>query len=496
MKPYYFFVLRVRSCQTSHFCFLSNPKADLNELSNRIDALRSTIIECCINSGDAAQHTSPDTNDALRDRSRAVLLFVNALRDRIFHLMQRRVRDNSDFDWQILSRAYIVQGSTTGASSGMLKSSTIIIKVADQHATYGFHPALIGRSTNISLAGEEKVLFNLARFAQSGQISLLVGPRGCGKTQTASTYASLIGRAIFTYNAASSSALADFEGLPGGGLWVSFLRYLHGGILNGTVLLIDNFAALAQLQSAASAISAIVEKVMHAVHDRKLSVSTGDINVGEMKLREGFCLIAASHRHSSNANFDRLPVQLRTLTRPIALMAFEGTVVCNALLAAAGDSSSWTHARKLNLLFDMAEQQLSKQMTYDFSKRRMVQMTKGMCFGRLAFVFQRVIPKSAFVMRLRQEILPSLIAEDIPLFLAILGDVFGTTGADLAESDEGAQTMTDVPRSQLASTLKSIATSYNNLADGWISRIVHIYEALIRHRGVVLVGSAGVGKTR
>jgi dynein heavy chain len=158
-------------------------------------------------------------------------------------------------------------------------------------------------------------------------------------------------------------------------------------------------------------------------------------------------------------------------------------IIMKVKLTACGYKENELLAKKFNVLYALCEQQLSKCPHYDFGLRNILAVLRTAGESKRNNLTS---PELLLLMRtLRDMNLSKFVAEDVPLFLSLIGDLFPGQKADKMEHPylEG----------PLVEVVKNLGLQMHGL---WKEKIIQLWEmALVRH-SVMLVGPAGVGKTR
>ena len=182
------------------------------------------------------------------------------------------------------------------------------------------------------------------------------------------------------------------------------------------------------------------------------------------------------------AGRQELPENLKALFRGVTMMVPNRQTIMKVKLAAAGFQENELLAKKFNVLYALCEQQLSKQPHYDFGLRNILSVL------RTAGASKREnpdMPEVELIMRtLRDMNMSKFVAEDVPLFLALIDDLFPGRKALRAGAADVANTLEKVCRDRgLQPHLF------------WIDKCIQLYEtSLVRH-GIMVVGPAGSGKS-
>jgi dynein heavy chain len=166
------------------------------------------------------------------------------------------------------------------------------------------------------------------------------------------------------------------------------------------------------------------------------------------------------------------------------MMVPDRRVIIMVKLASVGYSTFVPLAKKFNVLYKLCEEQLSKQRHYDFGLRNILSVL------RTAGNSKRQEPPGSdeemiMARTLRDMNLSKFVAQDIPLFLSLLRDIFP------AQTDIKKKTYKEIE-----GAIRKLMRE-QNLFDRpqWFIKIIQLYEtSLVRH-GFMVVGTVGCGKT-
>ena len=179
-----------------------------------------------------------------------------------------------------------------------------------------------------------------------------------------------------------------------------------------------------------------------------------------------------------------LPENLKVLFRSVSMMTPDRRVIIKVKLASVGYTHYDPLSKKFNVLYKLCEEQLSKQRHYDFGLRNILSVL------RTAGNSKRAEPPGAdeemiIARTLRDMNLSKFVAQDIPLFLQLLKDIFPRQ-----------EKITKKVYKDVEQAVKRLMTDNNleNVSE-WFIKIIQLYEtSLVRH-GFMVVGTVGSGKT-
>ncbi|KAL7729890.1 hypothetical protein ACLKA6_014739 [Drosophila palustris] len=177
-----------------------------------------------------------------------------------------------------------------------------------------------------------------------------------------------------------------------------------------------------------------------------------------------------------------LPESVKALFRPVTCIKPDLELICLISLFSDGFLTAKVLAKKMTVLYALAQEQLSKQCHYDWGLRSLNSVL------RMAGVMKRQsedLPEAVVLMRvLRDMNFPKFIFEDVPLFLGLIKDLFPGI---------------DCPR--IGYPDFNAAVRHVLVNDGYIllpdqeDKVVQMYETMMTRHSTMLVGPTGGGKS-
>jgi dynein heavy chain len=183
------------------------------------------------------------------------------------------------------------------------------------------------------------------------------------------------------------------------------------------------------------------------------------------------------------AGRQELPENLKALFRGVAMMVPDRELIKKVKLCSVGYTDYVNLARKFFICYQLCEQQLSKQKHYDFGLRNILSVLRTA--GATKRDNQTAEEEMLLYRTLRDMNLSKFVAQDVPLFLSMLSDLF----PKIAKPEKQVY-----PKYE--ECIRKILVQ-NKLIDypSWFTKVIQLYETnLVRH-GIMLTGVAGASKS-
>jgi dynein heavy chain len=365
-----------------------------------------------------------------------------------------RFRDASDFEWQKYTRIYY-----------NTDKDCCNINITDWEAEYSYE--YLGVKERLCVTPlTDRCYISLAQAMSMYYGGAPAGPAGTGKTETVKDLGRTLGIFVVVTNCSSEHRYTDmakiFKGLCQSGLWGCFDEF--------------NRIDLEVL----SVVAMQVESITSAKKEKKSEFSFPDETENIHLIPTCGYFITMNPGYAGR---QELPENLKVLFRGVTMMVPDREVIIKVKLASCGYKEYAELAKKFKVLYGLCEEQLSKQKHYDFGLRNILSVLRTA--GNILREETGVPNEELIMMRtLRDMNLSKLVAEDVPLFNALMRDIFRI-------ENPGKKTYPEVER-KIAERVNSAGLE---LYEPWVLKVIQLYEtSLVRH-GFMLVGPSCSGKS-
>lgn len=177
-----------------------------------------------------------------------------------------------------------------------------------------------------------------------------------------------------------------------------------------------------------------------------------------------------------------LPDNLKVLFRPVSMMIPDYALIAEIMLFSEGFSHAKSLSMKMTKLYKLASEQLSQQKHYDFGMRAVKSIL--VMAGQLKRQNQDQSEENNLIRAMRDSNIPKFLNDDIPLFDAIVKDLFPGTELPVVTYD-----------SLVDALMKHCKSNFLEVDDLQFGKILQFYETMKVRFGIMIVGEAMSGKT-
>eukprot|EP00927_Polykrikos_kofoidii_P034569 TRINITY_DN29308_c0_g1_i1.p1 TRINITY_DN29308_c0_g1~~TRINITY_DN29308_c0_g1_i1.p1 ORF type:complete len:3708 (-),score=892.28 TRINITY_DN29308_c0_g1_i1:94-10965(-) len=384
-----------------------------------------------------------------------IILDVHA-RDIVDSFVRDSILNKEEFAWESQLRFYWDR-----------KSDDVIIRQCTGKLSYCYeYQGLNGRLVITPLT--DRCVMTLTTALTFNMGGAPAGPAGTGKTETTKDLAKALAISCIVTNCGDGldyrAMGVIFSGLSETGFWGCFDEFNR---INVEVL---------------SVVAAQIKTIQNGLDAGKKFVEMLGRDVALKKTIGYFITMNPGY-----AGRSELPDNLKALFRPVQMIVPDLLMICENMLMSEGFNMAKVLAKKMTVLYSLAQGQLSKQYHYDFKLRALKSVL--VMAGDLKRGSPDLTEDLVLMRALRDMNMPKFVKQDVPLFQDLLNDLFPGLNCPRVGNEALKKGIEDFFEE---SKMKPKNEEIYHLQ---VDKVMQLYETMLTRHSTMVVGPTGGGKS-
>jgi dynein heavy chain, axonemal len=378
-------------------------------------------------------------------------------RDILDELVDRKVESIHDFLWQQQLRYYWESGSAAHEQSG----DNCYIHHSDAKIAYGYE--YMGATSRLVITPlTDRCWLTLTGSYNFKIFSSASGPAGTGKTESSKDLAKAMAIQCVVFNCSDQIDYKMmgklFRGLAQSGAWVCLDEFNRIDI---------------------EVLSVIAQQLLVLRGGRLAGKSHVNFMGNIIPLVDHHVIITMNPGYAGRTE---LPDNLAVCFRPVSMMVPNYALIAEIMLFAEGFGDAKNLSQKMCKLYILCSEQLSQQPHYDYGLRAVKSVL--VMAGALKRAHPTTSEDLVLIRALRDSNVPKFLADDLPLFAAIVQDLF--PGVTIPSNDYG-ELQVALEEELTAAGLQKIPS--------FMTKVIQMFDIFNIRFGATLVGPSATGKT-